>query len=68
MINITKCLKFISLQKDINNDIEMMGQTSIRKANQLDAMVEKLNKQEMDYIIKTWNKVLQPNFQIIFTS
>jgi hypothetical protein len=58
MINITKCLKFISLQKDINNDIEMMGQTSIRKANQLDAMVEKLNKQEMDYIIKTWNKVL----------
>jgi hypothetical protein len=58
MINITKCLKFISLQKDINNDIEMMGQTSIRKANQLDSMVEKLNKQEMDYIIKTWNKVL----------
>jgi hypothetical protein len=58
MINITKCLKFISLQKDINNDIEMMGQTSIRKANQLDAMVEKLNKQEMDYIIKTWDKVL----------
>jgi hypothetical protein len=58
MINITKCLKFISLQKDINNDIEMMGQTSIRKANQLDAMVEKLNKQELDYIIKTWNKVL----------
>ena len=58
MINIQKCLKFISLQKDINNDIEMMGQTSIRKANQLDAMVEKLNKQEMDYIIKTWNKVL----------
>jgi hypothetical protein len=35
-----------------------MGQTSIRKANQLDAMVEKLNKQEMDYIIKTWDKVL----------
>jgi hypothetical protein len=58
MINIQKCLKFISLQKDINNDIEMMGQTSIRKANQLDSMVEKLNKQEMDYIIKTWNKVL----------
>jgi len=58
MINIQKCLKFISLQKDINNDIEMMGQTSIRKANQLDAMVEKLNKQEMDYIIKTWDKVL----------
>jgi len=58
MINITKCLKFISLQKDINNDIEMMGQTSIRKANQLDTMVEKLNKQEMDYIIKTWDKVL----------
>jgi hypothetical protein len=58
MINITKCLKFISLQKDINNDIEMMGQTSIRKANQLDSMVEKLNKQEMDYIIKTWDKVL----------
>jgi len=58
MINIEKCLKFISLQKDINNDIEMMGQTSIRKANQLDAMVEKLNKQEMDYIIKTWDKVL----------
>lgn len=67
MINITKCLKFISLQKDINNDIEMMGQTSIRKANQLDSMVEKLNKQEMDYIIKTWDKVLQPNFQITFT-
>jgi hypothetical protein len=58
MINIQKCLKFISLQKDINNDIEMMGQTSIRKANQLDSMVEKLNKQEMDYIIKTWDKVL----------
>jgi hypothetical protein len=58
MINIEKCLKFISLQKDINNDIEMMGQTSIRKANQLDSMVEKLNKQEMDYIIKTWDKVL----------
>ncbi len=58
MINIQKCLKFISLQKNINNDIEMMGQTSIRKANQLDAMVEKLNKQEMDYIIKTWDKVL----------
>ena len=58
MINITKCLKFISLQKDINNDIEMMGQTSIRKANQLDSLVEKLNKQEMDYIIKTWDKVL----------
>jgi hypothetical protein len=58
MINITKCLKFISLQKDINNDIEMMGQTSIRKANQLDSMVEKLNKQEIDYIIKTWDKVL----------
>jgi hypothetical protein len=58
MINITKCLKFISLQKDINNDIEMMGQTSIRKANQLDSMVEKLNKQEMDYIIKIWDKVL----------
>jgi hypothetical protein len=58
MINIQKCLKFISLQKDINNDIEMMGQTSIRKANQLDSMVEKLNKQEMDYIIKTWEKVL----------
>jgi hypothetical protein len=58
MINIQKCLKFISLQKDINNDIEMMGQTSIRKANQLDSMIEKLNKQEMDYIIKTWDKVL----------
>ena len=58
MINIQKCLKFISLQKDINNDIEMMGQTSIRKANQLDSMVEKLNKQEIDYIIKTWDKVL----------
>jgi hypothetical protein len=58
MINIDKCLKFISLQKDINNDIEMMGQTSIRKANQLDSMIEKLNKQEMDYIIKTWDKVL----------
>lgn len=58
MINIEKCLKFISLQKDINNDIEMMGQTSLRKAVQLDSMIEKLNAQEMDYIIKTWDKVL----------
>lgn len=58
MINIEKCLKFISLQKDINNDIEMMGQTSLRKAVQLDLMIEKLNAQEMDYIIRTWSKVL----------
>ena len=58
MINITKCLKFISLQKDINNDIEMMGKTSLRKATQLDSMIEKLNKQEMDYVIKTWDRVL----------
>jgi hypothetical protein len=58
MINIEKCLKFISLQRDINNDIEMMGKTSLRKAAQLDRIIEKLNQQEMDYIVKNWNKVL----------
>lgn len=58
MINIDKCLEFIALQKDINNDINTVGQTTAEKADKLDTMVESLTKQDMDYIIETWDKVL----------
>jgi hypothetical protein len=58
MINVTKCLEFIALQKDINQDIDMTGETSPWKAAELDLIIEKLNEQEIDWIAKTWDKVL----------
>jgi hypothetical protein len=52
MINIQKCLEFKKLQWDINSDIHQIGYTTIVKANRLDAMVEDLTTEEMDYILE----------------
>ena len=58
MINIDKCLEFISLQKDINDDIRTKGETSPWKVAQLDSLVMDMSGEESDWILDTWKKVL----------
>jgi hypothetical protein len=58
MINIDKCLEFISLQKEINEDIRTTGETSPWKAAQLDLLVMNITGEESDWILDTWEKVL----------
>jgi hypothetical protein len=58
MINIDKCLEFISLQKDINEDIRTEGKTLPWKAERLDVLVVGFNGEENDWILDTWEKVL----------
>ena len=58
MINIDKCLEFISLQKEINEDIRTKGETSPWKAAQLDSLVMSITGEESDWILDTWEKVL----------
>jgi hypothetical protein len=58
MINIDKCLEFISLQKEINEDIRTEGKTSPWKAERLDVLVMGFNGEENDWILDTWEKVL----------
>jgi hypothetical protein len=58
MINIDKCLEFISLQNDINQDIDTTGQTSPWKAAELDVLGDKLSHEEIDWIEDTLAKAL----------
>ena len=58
MVNVQKCLEFIRLQKDINEDIRTKGETSPWKAAQLDSLVMDINGEESDWILDTWEKVL----------
>ena len=58
MINIDKCLEFISLQKEINEDIRTEGKTLPWKADRLDVLVMGFNGEENDWILDTWEKVL----------
>lgn len=58
MINIDKCLEFISLQKEINEDIRTEGKTLPWKADRLDELVMGFNGEENDWILDTWEKVL----------
>ena len=58
MINIDKCLEFISLQKEINEDIRTEGKTAPWKAERLDVLVMGFNGEENDWILDTWERVL----------
>jgi len=58
MINIDKCLEFISLQKEINEDIRTEGKILPWKAERLDVLVMGFNGEENDWILDTWEKVL----------
>jgi hypothetical protein len=52
MLNIQKCIEVKKLQWAINSDIHQIGYTTIAKADKLDAMVEELTTEEMDYILE----------------
>ena len=54
MVDVLKCLEFINLQKDINLDIDMKGETSPWKAAQLDVLADKLNEEEIDWVLDMW--------------
>jgi hypothetical protein len=56
MINFQKCIEFKKLQWDINSDIHQIGYTTIAKADRLDAMVDNLTPEEMDYILEWKDK------------
>ncbi len=58
MVDVLKCLEFIRLQQDINQDIDAKGETSPWKAAQLDVLVDGMNKEERDWVLDTWEKVL----------
>jgi hypothetical protein len=58
MVNIEKCLEFITLQNEINHDIDTTGETSPWKAAQLDLLVEKLSIEDGEWIVDTLAKAL----------
>lgn len=58
MTNFKKCRKFIKLQLEINYDIDVKGETSFKKASQLDVLGDSLNGSEIEWVTKTWRKVL----------
>ncbi len=56
MVDVLKCLEFINLQKDINQDIDMKGETSPWKAAQLDVLVDGMNQEEREFILEGWSE------------
>lgn len=58
MTNFKKCRKFIKLQLEVNHDIDVKGETSFKKASRLDILGDSLNHLEIEWVIKTWGKVL----------
>ena len=54
MIDLHKCIEFIRLQDSINKDIDMKGETSPWKAAQLDVLADKLNEEEIDWVLDMW--------------
>ena len=54
MIDLNKCIEFIRLQDSINKDIDMKGETSPWKAAQLDVLADKLNEEEIDWVLDMW--------------
>ena len=51
MIDLIKCLAFMKLQVEINNDIDMRGETSPWKAAELDVLVDSMNEFEREWIL-----------------
>jgi hypothetical protein len=50
-MNLNLVRQAVRLQKQINSDIETLGQTTLEKAAQLDSLVDQMNTIEEDLFI-----------------
>ena len=50
-MNLDLVRQAVRLQKQINSDIETLGQTTLEKADQLDSLVDQMNTIEEDLFI-----------------